>query len=134
MTKVRNSGIAATLLYSDFLFFLYRWMLLNSSTGDVILVRRTEPPEKVSEIQFSPGKHLQTCQQKKQCFSFMLLMICLFLLFVISSRPLIETTHTFQMELISLWAAMITIFTFMNCKMKGSRSRLKHVARLERTI
>lgn len=45
-----------------------------------------------------------------------------------------ETTLTFQMELISLWAAMITIFTFMNCKTKGSRSRLKHVARLERTI
>lgn len=45
-----------------------------------------------------------------------------------------ETTLTFQMELISLWAAMITIFTFMNFKAKGSRSRLKHVARLERTI
>ncbi|XP_073239257.1 echinoderm microtubule-associated protein-like 2 [Porites lutea] len=35
------------------------WMLLNSSTGDVILVRKTEPPEKVSEIQFSPdGTHI----------------------------------------------------------------------------
>ena len=39
------------------------------------------------------------------------------------------TTLAFQMELISLWAAMITKFIFMNCKMKGSLSRLKPVAR-----
>ena len=31
-------------------------MLLNSTTGDVILVRKSEPPETISEIQFSPGK------------------------------------------------------------------------------
>ena len=35
---------------------LFRWMLLNATTGDVILVRKSEPPETISEIQFSPGK------------------------------------------------------------------------------
>jgi len=35
------------------------WMLLNSSTGDAVLVRKSEPPEKISEIQFSPdGTHI----------------------------------------------------------------------------
>lgn len=35
------------------------WMLLNSLTGDVIVVRKSEPPEKISEIQFSPdGTHI----------------------------------------------------------------------------
>ena len=45
-------------------------MLLNSSTGDVILVRKTEPPEKVSEIQFSPGKHLANMPIKGTVFLF----------------------------------------------------------------
>ena len=31
-------------------------MLINSSTGDTIFIRKSEPPEKISEIQFSPGK------------------------------------------------------------------------------
>lgn len=35
---------------------LFRWMLINSSTGDTIFIRKSEPPEKISEIQFSPGK------------------------------------------------------------------------------
>ncbi|XP_078356309.1 echinoderm microtubule-associated protein-like 2 isoform X2 [Oculina patagonica] len=35
------------------------WMLLNSTTGDAILARKSEPPEKISEIQFSPdGSHV----------------------------------------------------------------------------
>ena len=78
-----------------------------------------------------------TCKHANKRNSVSLLCFCWYVCFCylfISLRPLIETTLTFQMELISLWAAMITIFTFMNCKMKGSRSRLKHVARLERTI
>lgn len=35
------------------------WMLLNSTTGNVILERKSEPPETISEIQFSPdGSHI----------------------------------------------------------------------------
>lgn len=35
------------------------WMLINSSTGDTIFIRKSEPPEKISEIQFSPdGSHV----------------------------------------------------------------------------
>lgn len=37
-------------------FFPFRWMLLNATTGEAILVRKSEPPETISEIQFSPGK------------------------------------------------------------------------------
>ena len=33
-------------------------MLLNATTGHSITLRKSEPPEKISEIQFSPGnKH-----------------------------------------------------------------------------
>lgn len=35
------------------------WMLMNSSTGDTIFIRKSEPPEKISEIQFSSdGSHV----------------------------------------------------------------------------
>ena len=43
-------------------------MLLNSTTGDVILARKSEPPETISDIQFSPGK--RPVLTIAQCVSF----------------------------------------------------------------
>lgn len=36
-------------------FFSVSWALLNASTGELIIKLTSEPPEKISEIQFSPG-------------------------------------------------------------------------------
>ena len=54
--KTENKVIPFLMRVNFCFSFFFSWMLLNATTGDVILVRKSEPPETISEIQFSPGK------------------------------------------------------------------------------